>query len=72
MAEVAHSPYSRKSIFDRWSGLCCYCDSPATTLDHVTPIAKGGADAEWNLVPACHLCNSRKTDRLLTEWALTF
>jgi 5-methylcytosine-specific restriction endonuclease McrA len=67
----AHEPYSRVDIFDRWSG-CCYCDGPAEELDHVTPITKGGADAERNLVPACQTCNRSKGAKTLADWAATF
>jgi hypothetical protein len=50
------------------SGPCVYCGDPATTVDHVCPLARGGYEAEYNLVPACGPCNSSKHDRLLTEW----
>jgi 5-methylcytosine-specific restriction endonuclease McrA len=71
-ASVPHEPYSRDDIFARWSSACAYCDAPATALDHVTPIALGGADAEWNLVPACTPCNSSKGAKTLADWAATF
>jgi 5-methylcytosine-specific restriction endonuclease McrA len=69
---VIRTPYSRTEIFARWGGRCCYCDEPATALDHVTPIVRGGADAAFNLVPACTSCNSSKGAKSLAEWALTF
>ncbi len=47
---------------------CAYCDAPATTIDHVVPISRGGLDAYGNVVPACRPCNSSKRDRLLSEW----
>jgi 5-methylcytosine-specific restriction endonuclease McrA len=47
---------------------CVYCGQLATSIDHVWPTSRGGPDIESNLVPACHSCNSRKNDRLLTEW----
>ena len=50
------------------SGPCVYCGSPATEVDHVRPLARGGWEHESNLVPACKSCNSGKHDRLLTEW----
>lgn len=50
------------------SGPCVYCDAPATTVDHVMPLARGGHEAEYNLVPACLPCNSSKHARLLVEW----
>jgi 5-methylcytosine-specific restriction endonuclease McrA len=52
------------------SGPCVYCDSEATAVDHVRPLARGGAEHEDNLVPACKPCNSSKRSRLLTEWDL--
>jgi 5-methylcytosine-specific restriction endonuclease McrA len=70
-ANADHFPYSRTEIFARWSG-CCYCDAPAEHLDHVTPISRQGADAEWNLVPACATCNTSKGAKTLAEWATTF
>jgi hypothetical protein len=50
------------------SGPCVYCGAEATTVDHVRPLARGGAEHVSNLAPACHPCNSSKRDRLLTEW----
>lgn len=71
-AGVAHIPYSRTAIMIRWKRKCCYCDERATHLDHVTPIAKGGADVESNMVPACAGCNLSKGAKTLAEWAQTF
>lgn len=50
------------------SGPCVYCGAAATTVDHVTPLARGGHEAEYNLVPACGSCNSSKGAKLLPEW----
>ena len=51
---------------------CVYCATPLdyenATLDHVFPIAKGGADHPGNLVAACHRCNRLKADLLPTEF----
>ena len=71
-AGATHVPYSRAEIFARWNGTCCYCDAAAEHLDHVTPLSKQGADADWNLVPACEACNCSKGAKSLAEWALTF
>lgn len=71
-ANAHHEPYSRTEIFARWSGKCCYCSADAEHLDHVTPISRQGADAEWNLVPACATCNTSKGAKSLAEWAMTF
>ena len=50
------------------SGSCVYCDQPATTVDHIRPLARGGHESEYNLVPACERCNKSKGAKLLTEW----
>jgi 5-methylcytosine-specific restriction endonuclease McrA len=48
---------------------CAYCKQPCSpTMDHVVPIARGGAHEPSNIVPACGPCNSSKCDQLLSEW----
>ena len=45
-------------------GLCAYCGvTGPLTLDHVVPLARGGAHRIENLVAACKPCNSRKGAR---------
>jgi len=47
---------------------CAYCDSDLfdthtrvkIEFDHYYPIAKGGQDVPWNLLPACKKCNRGK------------
>ena len=34
---------------------------PATDVDHIVPLAQGGANAMDNLQALCHSCHSRKT-----------
>jgi len=52
---------------------CHYCGSgsrggvgltgrKATTRDHIVPVAAGGSNQWWNLVPACAECNQAKGD----------
>lgn len=45
---------------------CTYCratlDADNVTLDHVTPLTKGGQHDSSNVVPACRSCNSSKQD----------
>lgn len=50
------------------SGPCVYCAAPATSIDHVWPLARGGPELAANLAPACAPCNSSKGSRLLIEW----
>lgn len=61
---------------------CAYCqdlagshglgrnsDLPPLAVDHVVPIARGGADVWSNKVPSCRTCNSSKGSSLLwVEW----
>lgn len=41
---------------------CVYCGKKPLrlTMDHITPLSKGGAHTKHNVVPACRSCNSRK------------
>ena len=36
-------PLSRRAIFARDGGRCVYCAAPATSIDHVIPRSRGGA-----------------------------
>jgi 5-methylcytosine-specific restriction endonuclease McrA len=49
---------------------CAYCLRKLHDLeaDHFRPVARGGAHAEWNLVPACRACNASKKDLLVFDW----
>ena len=40
------------------------------TIDHITPMSKGGADAEWNVQACCLTCNGKKSDS--TKWQFRF
>lgn len=50
---------------------CVYCGEPATQVDHIVPVSKGGTDDVSNLVPACRSCNSSKGNRDVDEWRST-
>ena len=41
---------------------CVYCGKKQQrlTLDHITPLIKGGSHTLHNIVPACKSCNSKK------------
>lgn len=49
---------------------CYYCweSSLPLTMDHVTPLARGGKHVRSNMLPSCKPCNSRKSDKLISEW----
>ncbi len=52
-----------------WDHRCAYCrcdlrsSGVRTEWDHFRPIARGGAEAEYNYVPACARCNGSKHAR---------
>ena len=56
-------------LFSKYDNRCVYCGEVSQmTLDHVVPISRGGKHEALNLVPACHLCNSVKRNKLVDEW----
>jgi 5-methylcytosine-specific restriction endonuclease McrA len=42
---------------------CDCCGKPATTADHILPVALGGSSRLSNLVPACARCNYSRQAR---------
>src|SRR5205085_10121397 len=55
---------------------CVYCatrlEFEFATLDHVHPLAKGGAHVSGNVVSACSRCNRLKGDLLPTDFFLRY
>lgn len=51
-------------------GSCFYCGETfeALIVEHVVPLARGGTYDPWNLVRACVSCNSKKNDKVPSEW----
>jgi len=66
------NPVSRRGVLRRDAGRCAYCGAAATTIDHVLPRSRGGADSWQNLVACCLRCNNIKGDRTPAEmgWQL--
>ena len=58
-------------MFKRDSFTCQYCGKKAPevilAVDHIEPVAKGGADDMLNLITSCFDCNSGKSDRTLDD-----
>lgn len=56
----------KRRVRDAAKNRCGYCLSPQRLvmarleIEHITPLSKGGSDAEENLWLACPLCNSHK------------
>jgi len=65
-------PVSRRGVLRRDSQRCGYCGASASTIDHVIPRSRGGADSWENLVACCLRCNNIKGDRTPQEmgWSL--
>lgn len=65
---------SRRGVLRRDGYLCAYCGGHATTVDHVLPRSRGGANSWTNLVACCRSCNCDKSDRTPEEmgWRLRF
>lgn len=50
-------------------GCCVYCGiSGPLTVDHATPLCRGGSNGIKNIVPACFACNSAKANRTAAEF----
>jgi len=61
--------YMRREVMAKFGGRCAYCGrSRAHTVDHVRPLARGGAEWPDNLVPACSGCNNAKANMTLEEF----
>lgn len=52
-----------RAKMDYHGNLCWMCGGAGSSIDHVKPLAVGGAHMLSNLRPACNPCNSRKRDR---------
>ncbi|MEU7039806.1 HNH endonuclease signature motif containing protein [Streptomyces varsoviensis] len=72
----AHGP-SHMDIVRAWEDedqfSCTYCDASfgagvLCQVDHVRPLAEGGAHELWNVAPACESCNRQKADRPAEVW----
>ena len=63
--------YEKKTIYANGNGRCALCGKPIEfkkmTVDHKTPLSKGGTNALDNLQPACRVCNFMKQDMLMEE-----
>lgn len=61
----------RFEVFKRDSFKCVYCGATAPEvllqIDHIRPVAAGGANEITNLATACGSCNAGKSDRSLSD-----
>ena len=64
---------SRRSIFARDNYTCQYCGYRGSdlTVDHVIPRRLGGPTSWENLVCCCKKCNTKKSDKTLSQMGIT-
>ncbi len=61
---LAIVPFSKAQLEQKiayWENCCWMCGLAWNHIDHVKPLAKGGAHVLANLRPACKKCNTRKS-----------
>lgn len=54
--------WTRRGVLRRDQWTCAYCRAHATTVDHILPRSRGGANSWLNTVACCQRCNTRKAD----------
>jgi 5-methylcytosine-specific restriction enzyme A len=52
---------TRTRILTRDHGRCQRCGNPASEVDHIRPVARGGSDHPANLEAICRACNLAKS-----------
>ncbi len=57
------SPAAVAALVAYWGHQCWMCSGPFEELDHVKPVAAGGAHWPANLRPACKRCNRLKSSK---------
>ncbi len=65
-----HGYEVREYLLEKFGRQCAYCDAEHTQLeiDHIHPRSKGGSDRTSNLTLACHACNQKKGNLLISEF----
>lgn len=70
----SHTEQEIQLLLEKQLGICADCRRKFTkllppTLDHVTPLSRGGSDSIENLRWTCKPCNSAKYNKMPEEWA---
>lgn len=71
-APGTHTLDDVRSIFSAQKGGCAYCKAALGDryhIDHIVPIARGGANDRKNLQLLCSPCNHRKWAKMPLVWA---
>lgn len=71
-SSLAMNSVIRGKLVTAQNGECQYCDSKITAancdIDHICPLARGGADSEENLQALCSRCNKEKHSKTHDEY----
>ena len=63
----------KKRVFAQYRFECLYCSSKDDlTLEHLTPIVKGGTAAMENLAVSCYDCNREKGEMTHEEYCSAY
>ena len=65
------TPQEKRDFKDSRGNVCYYCKSNnpmIMTIDHKTPISRGGADDKDNMVCCCFICNHLKGSLTVNEF----
>lgn len=64
-----------KQLLEKQQAKCIYCGENISgrlyTIEHLTPLSRGGSNDVENIALACRSCNARKGDKLVTEFFKT-
>lgn len=67
---------ARRRTFDEQIGVCCYCGNVFEfvnwTIDHITPLSRGGSNKTENKIGCCSNCNTRKGNLTAEEFRSCF
>lgn len=59
-----------QAILEVFGHKCCYCGAPERmTIEHLTPLARGGRNKAGNIAPACLTCNLKKKHKTAEQFA---
>jgi len=58
------------AVLKAFEHACAYCGSrDRITIEHLTPLSRGGKNVVGNIAPACSPCNTSKNAKTLEEFA---
>lgn len=71
-AEGGYTPQDIRDLLHKQNNQCIKClisfELVPYTVDHITPLSRGGSNWPDNLQLLCGSCNASKGDKLMCEW----